>query len=94
MLGFIVALIAGFVTPYIEAPVARPVAKALSGAIKLESGEMRAFAFMLAVLGAGLLASLLGSGSAFWIAAGTVLGYFGTRLVAATKAAIDGRKRG
>ncbi|MBI1418449.1 MAG: hypothetical protein GC146_14625 [Limimaricola sp.] len=93
MLGFIVALIAGFVTPYIEEPVARPVAQALSGAIKLESGEMRAFAFMLMALAAGLLATLLASGSAFWIAAGTVLGYFATRIVAAAKAAVDGRPR-
>ena len=40
---------------------------------------------------AGVIASLLDSGSAFWMILGGALGYFATRLVAAARAAMDAR---
>jgi len=94
MLGFIVAAIAGFVTPQLEAPVARPAARFLEKHITLEASETRLIAFIVAMLAAGVVANLLGSGSVFWMILGGALGYFATRLVAAARAAMDARKQG
>ena len=49
-------------------------------------------AFIVAMLAAGVIGSLLDSGSAFWMILGGALGYFATRLVAAARAAMDARK--
>ncbi len=92
MLGFIVAAVAGFFTPQLEAPLARPIARMLEQHITLEAAETRLIAFIVAMLGAGIVASLLDSGSAFWMILGGALGYFATRLVAAARAAMDARK--
>lgn len=92
MLGFIAAVVAGFATPYLQDSAARPLAEALRPAIALDPGELRLVAFMLAMLLAGVAASLLGSGTPFWVMAGGVLGYFGPRLVAAAKDGMDGRR--
>ena len=91
MLGFIVAVAAGFFTPHIEGPVARPLAKALGKHIKLESSETRLLAFIAALLGGCVAASLLNSGSAFWITLGAAIGYFGSRLMAAVQKLLDER---
>lgn len=92
MLGFIAAVIAGFVTPQLEAPAARPVARFMEKHITLEATETRLIAFIIAMLAAGVVASLLNSGSVFWMVLGGALGYFGTRLVAAARSAMDARK--
>lgn len=92
MLGFIVAVIAGFLTPYAETPLARPVASLMGEHIKLEPGEMRVLAFILVMLLAGVASNLLHSGSTFWVILGGALGYFGTRLVAAAQGAMDKRE--
>jgi hypothetical protein len=94
MLGFIVAVVAGLLTPRAEAPLARPLARAMEGRIPVAPGEMRILAFILMMLLAGVVAELLHSGSAFWIILGGGLGYFGERILAAVRAAIDGRPRG
>jgi len=91
MLGFIVAAVAGFIVPQLEAPVARPLARMLEKHITLEAAETRLLAFIVAMLGAGVIGSLLHSGSAFWMILGGALGYFGTRLVAAARAFMDAR---
>lgn len=91
MLGFIVAAIAGFITPQLEVPAARPVVRMLEQHITLEAAETRLIAFIIAMLAAGVIASLLDSGSAFWMILGGALGYFATRLVAAARAAMDAR---
>jgi len=93
MLGFIVAVVAGWLTPMIEGPLARPLARALGPRILVEAGEMRALAFMIAMLAAGVIAELLDSGSAFWVILGGAIGFFGTRIVAALRAVIEGKPR-
>ena len=94
MLGFIVAVIAGFLTPHIEPPVTRPLARMIERWITLEPGDVRLLSFALALLAAGLVAVLLDSGSAFWIVLGGTLGYFATRIVAALREVIDNRRQG
>ena len=92
MLGFIIAAIAGFLTPQIEGAVAGPIVKALDGHIRIEPSETRLIAFMVAMLAAGIAAALLTSGTAFWIVLGGVLGYFGTQIVDVVKKQVDARK--
>ncbi len=92
MLGFIAGIIAGFLAPHAEAPMARPVAQMLDRHIGLEPGEMRVLAFILVMLIAGVAASLLNSGTAFWVILGGALGYFGTRIVAAVRSQIEARR--
>jgi hypothetical protein len=92
MFGFIIAVVAGFLTPTLEAPVARPIARMLEKHITLEASETRVIAFMVAVLGAAIVAALLDSGSTFTVILGTIIGYFLTRLVAAGRSAADARK--
>ena len=90
MLGFIIAIFAGFLTPQLEGPLAGPIIKALDGHIAIDPTEKRLVAFMAAILIAGIAAALLSSGSAFWIMFGGVLGYFGTRLVTLGKKLANG----
>lgn len=92
MIGFLVAIAAGFLTPYAEEPVGRPVAKALRPFFKIEDSEHRLLAFMILSVGAGLVASWTNSHSPFWVAIGLVLGYFATRIVEAARTALDRRK--
>ena len=92
MLGFLAAVIAGFVTPTLQDTLAKPVAQALAPRITLEPGELRLLAFMIAMLIAGIVANLLHSGSTFWVILGGVLGYFAPRLVAAAKDGMDQRR--
>lgn len=91
MLGFIVAVIAGFLVPMIEKPVTMPVVKFLGGYLKVDPSETRAVGFMIAILGAAIVAALLDSGTTFGIVLGAVLGYFGQRLYALLRRIIDAR---
>jgi len=93
MIGFIVAVVAGWLTPMLEAPLARPLARAMGPRILVEPGEMRALAFIIAMLAAGVLAELFDSGSAFWVILGGAVGFFGTRLAGALRVVIEGRPR-
>ncbi len=93
MLGFIIAVIAGFLTPHAEAPLARPLSRALGGAIRFETGEIRLLAFMIMMVLAGLASALLSSGSAFWVILGGALGYFALRLLDAAQRKLGGPKR-
>jgi hypothetical protein len=93
MLGFIVAVVAGWLTPVLEEPLARPLAKAIGGVVRVEAGEMRALAFIIAMLAAGVAAELFDSGSTFWVILGGAIGFFATRLVAALRAVIEGKPR-
>lgn len=92
MLGFIVSVIAGYAVPHLEGPLGRPIAKFLAKHIALEETETRLITFVVAMLGAGIVAALLDSGSAFWMILGGALGYFGARLVAAGKVMVENRK--
>ena len=91
MLGFIVAVVAGFLARYVEVPVVQPLVRALEGRIAIEPGEVRLLCFMVVMLLAGIAAELLHSGSTFWLILGGIIGYFATRLVDAARTAIDSR---
>ncbi len=92
MFGFLIAVVAGAVTPMIEAPVARPVAKVLTQKMDFADGELRLLAFMIAMMVAGLLCAIFSSGSALGLAVGGTLGYFGLRLVRIVQKVIEGRR--
>lgn len=91
MLGFLIAAAAGYLTPQIADSLADPVIKAVARHITIEPGERRLVGFMLAMLAAGTAAVLLHSGTPFWVILGGVLGYFGTRIVAAVQKLINDR---
>jgi hypothetical protein len=93
MIGFIVAVVAGWLTPMLEAPLARPLARAMGPRILVEPGEMRALSFIIAMLAAGVVAELLDSGSAFWVILGGTIGIFASRLAALLRKVIEGRPR-
>lgn len=92
MLGFLIAAIAGFLTPQLEGPVAGPIVKMLDGTIAVTPNETRLIAFMTALLAAAVLAVLFDSGTVFGIIFGAILGYFGTRIFAVLKKVIEGRR--
>ncbi len=91
MLGFLVAALAGFLTPQLEGPVAGPIVKFLEGYFAIEPSEKRLIAFMAALIAAAVCASLLGSGTTFGVIAGAMLGYFGARIFTLLKKIIDAR---
>lgn len=92
MLGFLIALAAGAATPLLEGPVAHPLALALREKVELADGEMRAFAFMISMILAGVLCALFSAGSAFSLAVGGTLGYFGIRLIGWVQRATSGKR--
>ncbi len=92
MLGFLVAIAAGYLTPYLDDTVARPLAKAVSGVVPIGPEELRLVSFMIAMIAAGVLANLLNSGATFWVILGGVIGYFLTRIVSGARTAMDQRK--
>ncbi|MEO0931149.1 MAG: hypothetical protein AAFY14_10960 [Pseudomonadota bacterium] len=85
MLGFIIAVAAGFFTPLIGGPLVDPLVKALGNHITIEADERPLVAFMLALLIAGTASAVLASGTPFWIILGGILGYFGSRIFDAAK---------
>ncbi|MEL6683578.1 MAG: hypothetical protein AAFQ09_13220 [Pseudomonadota bacterium] len=85
MFGFIIAVAAGFFTPLIGGPLVDPIVKALGNHITIEAHERPLVAFMLALLIAGIASAVLVSGTPFWIILGSILGYFGSRIVEAAK---------
>ncbi len=91
MLGFIIAVLAGFATRHIEEPLARPLAKALRPVVEVTEAEMRLLAFGVAMVGATVLGGFLHSGSPFWMVLGGVLGVFAQRLFESANKAF-GRK--
>jgi len=92
MLGFIIAVAAGFLTPHIETPIAKPLAEAIRPAVALEPGELRLLSFMVAMILAAVLSAVFSTGSALGLMIGGALGYFALRLTEAAKSASGGRK--
>lgn len=80
MFGFLIAVAAGALTPMLEGPVARPVARKLSELIEVQDTEIRVIAFMIAMVLAAVLCAIFSTGSALGVMIGGVLGYFGARL--------------
>ena len=91
MLGFIFGLIGGFVTPSLDGALARPVAKAMSGFIEVEEGEIRLLGFLLVMLIVGILCAIFNTGSVPGVLVGAALGYFLLRISFAIKALIDNK---
>lgn len=91
MLGFLIAAGAGFVVPMLEDLVGESLAERLRQKMPIAPEESRVIALLMALLAAALLALAFDSGNAFSVALGLTLGYFGTRLFALVKAAIDGK---
>lgn len=89
MLGFIIALIAGFATPWLETPLARPLARAMKPVVPVQEKEIVALSFILAMLIGALLCAIFSTGTPFWFILGGALGLGLMRLVAAAKAALD-----
>ena len=92
MLGFLIALIAGGVTPMLETPIARPVARMMGNNVELADGELRALAFMVAMIIAGILCAVFSTGTPLSLAIGGTLGYFGMRLLRWGQRAIEDRR--
>lgn len=92
MFGFIIALIAGAATPMLEGPAARPIARVLGANIALAEGELRALAFMIAMIIAGVLCAVFSTGTPLSLAIGGTLGFFGMRLIRWGQRAIEDRK--
>ena len=89
MLGFIIAVGAGFAVPMLEDPVGQTLADMLRKVMPVEVGEARIIALLAVLLVVTFLALIFGGGSPFAIAIGITLGYFATRLVGMVKQAID-----
>ncbi|MBE0413011.1 hypothetical protein [Yoonia sp.] len=89
MLGFFVAVIAGYMTPQITEKLADPVIRTVARYITIAPAERPLVGWFLALLAAGVAAELLESGSPFWVVFGGVLGYFGKRIVAAAQKFIN-----
>jgi len=90
MFGFLIAVAAGFLTPQVQATVVPMIAKPLE-ALNIEEKEHDLLGFMVAMLGAGFLASLFGHSSPFGIAVALVIGYFATRLIAIVQGMMSGK---
>ncbi len=93
MIGFILAVVAGWLTPAVEGPLTRPLAKAMAPRILVEPGEMRALSFIIVMVAVGVLAELFDSGSTFWVILGGAIGFFGTRIIGALRVVIEGKPR-
>ena len=91
MLAFVISVAMGFATPFLEKPVAQPIASWLRGFFPVEDREVPAIAFMVSVLGAGIIAAVLGSDAVLGVTLGVVLGYFAARLFALIKKVIENR---
>ena len=91
MIAFLLAIVAGFLTPYAETPLGRPAAGLLGEYMRLEDGELRLLTFMIMMLLAGVASALFVSGSTFWVILGGIIGYFATRPIAAIQSAMESR---
>lgn len=91
MLGFLIAVAAGFLTPQLETPVAAPIKKALEQHMPVTPNETRLIAFMVALVAAAILSALMESGTTFGIIIGAILGYFGMRIYTVLRKVIEGR---
>ncbi len=85
-MSFILAAIAGFVTPMVEGTFSGMLQKLQSKDIQIEDGEYRTLTFAILLLGVAVLANITGvSANAFWLLVGGILGLFAMRIIAAAK---------
>ena len=92
MFGFLIGLVGGAGTPMIESLLARHAAKSMAQHIDVQENEVRALAFMIAMIVAGVACSVFDAGSPLGFAVGGALGYFGKRLMRWGRLAFEKRK--
>lgn len=80
MFGFLIALVAGYLVPQLDKPVARPLIKVASKYMDFEEVETRLISFVVAMIVAAILSAVFDSGSALGLIVGTLLGYFALRI--------------
>lgn len=86
MLGFILAIVAGYATPHAEPHVAKLMKDVLGAPFKTDESELKLLTFVLLMLAvAALLAVSNSSLAPFLMILGGGLGVFGTRIVAALR---------
>jgi len=93
MLTFVMSVIAGFATPFVE-PLLTKLIQPRLDEFPVHEGEYRTITFVLLLLGVAIAA--ISSGvmvSAFTVLFGGLLGLFGVRLFKAIKSLIDGAER-
>jgi hypothetical protein len=82
MITFLIAIAAGFATPFFENLVGDRIVARLTKHLVVQPGEPTLISFVLSMLIAGLLVmAFVGGGSPFWFVLGGLLGVFGTRIV-------------
>tara|TARA_B100000787_G_C15906641_1_gene170729 strand:- start:43 stop:336 length:294 start_codon:yes stop_codon:yes gene_type:complete len=91
MLTFILAVIAGFATPYIEPALTKILQPRLTD-VPVNEGEYQTITFVLLLIAVAIAAIVSGlSAPAFTVLFGGTLGLFGLRLFKILKALVDGQ---
>ena len=93
MLTFILSVIAGFATPYVE-PALVKLLKPNLGDFPIHEGEHQTITFVLLLVAVSIVVIVSGLlASAFTVLLGGVLGLFGVRLFKLLRDLIDGQSR-
>ena len=91
MLPFILAVLAGFATPFVEPALTKLVQPRLSD-VPVHEGEYLTITFVLLLIAVTILSIVSGVlASAFTVLLGGALGLFGVRLFSVLKALVDGQ---
>ena len=91
MLTFILAVIAGFATPYIEPALTKILQSRLTD-IPVKAGEYQTITFVLLLIAVAIAAIVSGLlASAFTVLFGGALGLFGVRLFKILRNLVDGQ---
>ena len=91
MLIFILAVIAGFATPYIEPGLTKVLQPRLTD-VHVNKGDYQTITFVLLLIAVAIAAIVSGlSAPAFTVLFGGTLGLFGLRLFKILKALVDGQ---
>ena len=91
MLTFILAVLAGFATPFVEPALTKLVQPRLSD-VPMHEGEYLTITFVLLLIAVAVVSIVSGVlTSAFTVLLGGALGLFGVRLFRALKAFVDGK---
>lgn len=91
MLTFILAVIAGFATPYIEPALTKILQPRLTD-VPVNEGEYQTITFVLLLIAVSIAAIVSGLlASAFTVLFGGALGLFGVRLFRVIRSLVDGQ---
>ena len=89
MFAFIIAIAAGFATPYARPFIEKGLQNVVLEELKFDSEDMRMISFIAMMLVAAILFAIMGHGSALGLIIGGTLGVFGNQIIAATKSLIE-----